>query len=99
MEDFKRKQRLTETLRLPQAGQYNRLSVKNHEFENKDWIVKAELTGKYVGNYGNGGDVYAMQPYNMPCLVSGKTFSSDMPVFGYEKDGKTVTSPFKNPAQ
>jgi hypothetical protein len=43
-------------------------------------VLKLRVTPEYKGNNGKGADIYAMQPYNMPCLVPDSTFHSRMPV-------------------
>jgi hypothetical protein len=48
--------------------------------EYKTPVIKIPLEGQYVGNNKAGADIYAMQPYNMPCLSPDSTFASKMPV-------------------
>ena len=43
-------------------------------------VVRLKLRAEYQGNNGKGADIYAMQPYNMPCLKPDSTFQSRMPV-------------------
>jgi hypothetical protein len=43
-------------------------------------VVRKNLVPKFLGNNGKGADVYAMLPYNMPCLVPDSSFRSSMPV-------------------
>lgn len=43
-------------------------------------VLKLPLKGFYEGTNGTVGEIYSMQPDNMPCLVPGKSFKSNMPV-------------------
>lgn len=95
MEEFKRKQMLTEMLRKKQPEMNNYPFSQIRRTKNKEWVVKAELAGKYAGNNGKGANVYNMLPYNMPCLVPDKTFTCNMPVAGYDKTAQSFVSPFK----
>ncbi len=45
-------------------------------------VYKIPLKGVYTGDNGKGDEIYAMSTDNMPCLVPGKVFSSNMPVAG-----------------
>ncbi len=47
-------------------------------------VLLLELSKKYMGSNGKGADVYAMMPYNMPCIIPDSTFRSNMPVVGFE---------------
>lgn len=51
-------------------------------------VLRLKLTKEYVGSNRNGANVYAMMPYNMPCIMPDSTFHSNMPVAGF--DGKIV---------
>ncbi len=51
-------------------------------------VLRLKLTKEYVGNNRNGANVYAMMPYNMPCIMPDSTFYSNMPVSGF--NGKIV---------
>ncbi|WP_147202554.1 hypothetical protein [Segetibacter aerophilus] len=55
----------------------------------KNGVYQIPITGVYIGENGKGDEIYAMQPDNMPCLVPGKSFASDMPVLGMEKLDKS----------
>ena len=44
--------------------------------------VRPRLTRKFLGNNGNGADVYAIMPYNMPCIMPDSTFRANTPVVG-----------------
>ncbi len=48
-------------------------------------VLRIELRRKYLRNNGKGTDVYAMMPYNMPCIVADSTFRSNMPVLKSER--------------
>jgi hypothetical protein len=72
----------------------HKLLYNNHLKENKftisDTIIdrsvlRIELKRKYLGNNGKGADVFAMMPYNMPCIVADSTFRSNMPVMKSER--------------
>lgn len=43
-------------------------------------VVRIKLQPKYLGNNGKGADIYAMMPYNMPCLKPDSSYRSSMPV-------------------
>lgn len=62
--------------------------VPNYKYampqQTKNGVYQIPLTGVYIGDNGKGDEVYAMQPDNMPCLVPGKRFTSNMPVLGME---------------
>jgi len=53
--------------------------------QTKNGVYQIPIKGVYLGDNGRGDEIYAMQPDNMPCLVPGKSFSSNMPVAGSEK--------------
>jgi hypothetical protein len=53
-------------------------------------VLKPKLTAKYLGSNGKGADIYAMMPYNMPCLVPDSTFKSNMPVMLKDKTQKVI---------
>ncbi len=96
MEDFKRKELLTQKLKQMQSETNNHISpVIPEKVQTNNSVVKIPLTSTYAGNNGKGADIYNMQPYNMPCLVPDKTFSSNMPVAENEKAVKGFVSPFK----
>jgi hypothetical protein len=46
-------------------------------------VLRFELSKRYLGSNGKGADVYAMMPYNMPCLTPDSTFKSNMPVMSF----------------
>jgi hypothetical protein len=56
----------------------------------KNGVYKLPLKGIYLGENGKGDEVYAMTPDNMPCLVPGKGFVSNMPVAGIDKSQKDL---------
>lgn len=56
----------------------------------KDGVYKLPLKGIYLGENGKGDEIYAMTPDNMPCLVAGKGFVSNMPVTGFDKGDKDL---------
>ncbi len=58
-------------------------------------VLKLPLTATYEGNNEKGADIFAMKPYNMPCIVPDKTFKSNMPVAEAGKYDKDFVSPFK----
>ena len=58
-------------------------------------IIKPKLTAKYLGSNGKGADIYAMMPYNMPCLVPDSSFKSKMPIALKDK-GKTPIVTFSH---
>ncbi len=94
-EDFRKKELLTQKLKqmnpIIDNDKYSQPLVTE---QNHKGVLKIPLTGTYEGNNGKGADIYAMQPYNMPCIVPDKTFTSNMPV---AETGKSegVVSPFK----
>ena len=62
-------------------------------------VLQLPLKGKYIGPNGRGAEIYAMQPDNMPCLVPGKTFNSNMPVVEDEKQGRNIPFRLDKPKQ
>lgn len=56
----------------------------------KNGISQIPISGVYIGDNGKGDGIYAMQPDNMPCLVPGKAFISNMPVAGSESIDKSL---------
>ncbi len=46
-------------------------------------VLRFELSKRYLGSNGKGADVYAMMPYNMPCLMPDSTFKSNMAVINF----------------
>ena len=94
-EDFRKKELLTQKL--------NQMNVESNktkpaqlaeEHDNKS-VLKLPLSATYNGNNGKGADIFAMQPYNMPCIVPDETFSSNMPKAETGKHEKGFVSPFK----
>jgi hypothetical protein len=65
---------------LPREKLQENKSIKSDTPYNTMPVIKQKLSPKYSGNNGKGADVYAMMPYNMPCLVPDSTFRSSMPV-------------------
>jgi hypothetical protein len=61
----------------------NKTAVSDTIFDRS--VVKIQLKRKYLSNNGQGADIYAMMPYNMPCLVPDSTYSSNMPVTNLNK--------------
>jgi hypothetical protein len=57
--------------------------------QTKNGVYQIPINGVYIGENGKGDEIYAMQPDNMPCLVPGKSFASEMPVLGMEKLDKS----------
>ena len=47
-------------------------------------IIRKAQPDVYVGNNGNGFDIYRSQIDNMPVAKPDKSFSSNMPVFDYQ---------------
>lgn len=56
--------------------------MSDEQLQNKSMVLQLPLTGTNIGTTKNGDDIYSMQPDNMPCLVPGKSFVSNMPVAG-----------------
>lgn len=46
------------------------------------------LKGIYMRDNDNGDEVYAMSTDHMPCIVTGKSFHSNMPIAGYNSADK-----------
>lgn len=61
----------------------------------KNGVYQIPITGKFIGDNGRGDEIYAMQPDNMPCLVPGKSFTSEMPVLGFDQSDKTLLPQLK----
>lgn len=57
--------------------------------QTKNGVYHIPITGTYLGENGRGDEIYSMQPDNMPCLVPGKSFASEMPVLGMQKVDKS----------
>lgn len=62
-------------------------------------VLKLPLKGKYIGPNGMGAEIYAMQPDNMPCLVPGKTFHTNMPVAENKKQEQILPFKIEKPRQ
>lgn len=93
-EDFRKKELLNQKLKQMNPAINNDKSSQPLPLEqNNKGVLKIPLTATYEGNNGKGADLYAMQPYDMPCIVPDKTFNSAMPIAG--KYGKDFVSPFK----
>jgi hypothetical protein len=65
----------------------NRTAVSDTTIDGS--VLRIKLQPKYLLNNGKGADVYAMMPYNTPCLVPDSTFRSNMPVL----KSKIITTP------
>jgi hypothetical protein len=95
-EDFRKKELLTQKLNQMNLGSNNNKSAQLAEEEQDDKsVLKVPLTATYEGNNGKGADIFAMQPYNMPCIVPDKTFKSNMPLAETGNSEKGFVSPFK----
>ncbi len=94
-EDFRKKELLTQKLKqmnpIIDNDKYSQPLVTE---QNHKGVLKIPLTSTYEGNNGKAADIYAMQPYNMPCIVPDKTFTSNMPIAETGKSEDFV-SPFK----
>ena len=78
----------------PESNNNKSAQLAEEEQDDKS-VLKLPLTATYEGNNGKDADIFAMQPYNMPCIVPGKTFSSNMPIAETGKYEKGFVSPFK----
>ena len=95
-EDFRKKALLTQKLNQMNFKSNNNKSAHLAEEEQDDKsVLKVPLTATYEGNNGRGADIFAMQPYNMPCIVPDKTFRSNMPLAETGKSEKGFVSLFK----
>lgn len=96
-EDFRKKELLTQKLNqmnVESNNNKNKSALLVEEQDDKS-VLKLPLTATYEGNNGKDADIFAMQPYNMPCIVPDKTFISNMPVAETRKYDKGFVSPFK----
>ena len=96
-EDFRKKALLTQKLNqmnVESNNNKNKSALLVEEQDDKS-VLKLPLTADYEANNGKGADIFAMQPYNMPCIVPDKTFRSNMPVAETGKYEKGFVSPFK----
>ncbi|HEX8460322.1 MAG TPA: hypothetical protein VF623_02785 [Segetibacter sp.] len=59
--------------------------VYNKQRQYDPGVINIPMTGKYLGLTTNGDSLYAMSPDNMPCIVPGKTFKSNMPIAANDK--------------
>lgn len=89
-EEYKLKQLLEDTLSRIKPLIKSVPSRGNVPYENEKGVVRVPLKGLYIGENGKGDEIYAMQPDNMPCLVPGKKFISNMPVAGFDKTDKSL---------
>ena len=71
------------------------IQMKQFEDQGDDGVVKTPVRGKYLGTNEQGDDIYAMTPDNMPCLVPGKQFNSNMPVADEQLKGRKFVPPFE----
>lgn len=95
-EDFRKKELLSQKLKWKNPGINNPKSLQpSVTEENNKGVLRLPLTATYDGNNGKGAEIYTMQPYDMPCVVPDKTFTSDMPIAEAEKSDKGFVSPFK----
>ena len=95
-EDFRKKELLTQKLNQMNLGSNNNKSAQLAEEEQDDKsVLKVPLTATYEGNNGKGADIFAMQPYNMPCFAPDKIFRSNMPVAETGKYERGFASPFE----
>lgn len=95
VEDFRKKELLTRKLNEMKFESNNKSVQPAEEEQDEKSVLKVPLTATFEGNNEKGGDIFAMQPYNMPCIVPDKTFSSNMPVAEAGKYDKGFVSPFK----
>jgi len=92
-EDWKKKKLLSEELNK-QLPQNDNLPVEPLQPQKEDaGVMKLDTKGKFSGMNNKGDRIYAMTPDNMPCLVPGESFKSNMPVAGVEKNSKTYYLP------
>ncbi len=71
---------------LQQNYKLNKDTIIVVPYNNKTdrFVLQLKLDKRYMGSNGKGADVYAMMPYNMPCIVPDSTFRSSMPVAGFD---------------
>ena len=82
VQEWKKKNGFSDTLK---GGMIRPLLVLPHQDlnkapDNKEAVVRLQLKGRYLGNNKAGADIYAMEPYKMPCLVPDSTYKSSMPI-------------------
>lgn len=94
-EDFRKKELLTRKLNQMKFESNNKPAPLPEKEQDEKSVLKVPLTATYEGNNEKGADIFAMQPYNMPCIMPDKTFSSNMPVAETGKWDKGFVSPFK----
>jgi hypothetical protein len=89
VEELKRKRLLSDKLKniMPVTKQ---TFSNNQERQEDPGVVRTPIKGKYLGQNEKGDGIYAMSPDNMPCLVPGAGFQSNMPVAGYEKNNGVI---------
>ncbi len=83
------KTHLKKALPLPHAGSILMdaiiLPKKQNPFDNMPNAITRKIQPDvYVGNNGNGFDIYRSQMDNMPVAKPDKSFTSNMPVFNYQ---------------
>lgn len=89
-EDFKKKELLTEKLKQASGsiGNQNLLQLVPQIAENES-VLKIQLQHTYIGNTGKSSDIYIMNLDKMICLAPDKTFTSNMPVAGFDESIKS----------
>ena len=83
------KTHLKKTVPLPQTGSILMDTIifpkKQNPYDNMpNAIIRKSQPDVYVGNNGNGFDIYRSQIDNMPVAKPDKSFTSNMPVFNYQ---------------
>lgn len=98
LEEYKEKKMFYDTLKRvtpPMNGSRLIIPFLQRKYQNDKSVLKFPLKGNYLGTNDKGDHIYAMYPDNMPCLVPGKSFKSNMPIADNDKRGKFYRSPLR----
>lgn len=83
-EDYKKKELLSQKLKQITPSVDNNNFLQRPAAGNKSVLI-IPLTGTFIKNTGKGSDLYVVNTFKMPCIVPDKTFTSNMPIAGYDK--------------
>jgi hypothetical protein len=89
-EDWKKKNLMSLELKSLGSDTLNGYSNQQQEKKEDPGVLRTPIQRKLLGLNDKGDRIYAMTPDNMPCLVPGKSFKSNMPVAG-NKNRKNPT--------
>jgi len=93
LDEWQRKKFLSKKLSNIAIDTMKMYTNKQEERQEDPGVLRTQIKANYLGMNNKGDEIYAMTPDNMPCLVPGKSFKSNMPIAGNEKIKESTLPP------